>query len=50
MNMNLEGEIDFIIKNVKKNDIIKVLNNESKKYFVFGDQIYSLKKIMKSKN
>ena len=38
MNMSLEGEIDFIIKNVKKDDIFNILNDESKKYYVFGDK------------
>lgn len=38
INMNLEGEIDFIINDVKKDDIIKILNDISKKYYIFGDE------------
>ena len=38
LNMNLEGEIDFIIRNVDKKNIIGALNDESKKYFVFADE------------
>ena len=32
--MNLEGKIDFIIRNVNKKDVIGALKDESKKYFV----------------
>ena len=38
LNINLEGEIDFIILSVKKDDITNALSNESKKYYVFGDK------------
>ena len=38
LNMNLEGEIDFIIRNVDKKNIIGALTDESKKYFVFADE------------
>ena len=36
--INLEGEIDFIIHNVKAKDIKDVLSNEAKKFFVFGEE------------
>ena len=36
--MNLEGKIDFIIRNVNKKDVIGALKDESKKYFVFADE------------
>lgn len=38
MNIDLKGEIDFIISTVKKEDIISILNDDSKKYYIFGDK------------
>ena len=38
MEMTLNGQIDFIIRNVELKDITDVLSNDSKKYYVFGDK------------
>ena len=38
MKMNLKGQIDFTIPSVKLADIIDVLSNDSKKYYIFGDK------------
>lgn len=38
LSINLTGEYDFIIKNVIKQDIEKVLSDKEKQYFVFGDK------------
>ena len=38
LKINLDGEIDFTIPNVKKDDITQILDDESKKRYVFLDK------------
>ena len=38
VSINLKGEYDFIINNVKKKDIEEILSDKSKQFFVFGDK------------
>ena len=38
LKINLDGEIDFIVPNVKKDDITQILDDESKKRYVFLDK------------
>ena len=38
LKINRDGEIDFIIPNVKKDDITQILDDESKKRYVFLDK------------